>query len=279
MSSSVLVTGEQNRPGGFCSRCHRVWVLKERQGVCRWCGKVATCQTTKTSALRGFKSNRTLRPKQADAFGNGYDHLSGNWLTFYTIASKFCGKAKPDERDDLLHDIIITLADVERNNGHHPFTEAATYRIASRVQALYWRKRYRIDNGLTCGDCSKVQRHKCKENWLFAACPKAVKLESLNKPVTDDEGNTTELGDLIADDRALDLDAWLDANAFLLQCPDRLIAIAEKRRDGQPLDKAEQKALERYRKREQIKMFSGVAFSPVFATNTVGASAMPAICG
>ncbi|KTB48975.1 hypothetical protein DEALK_18220 [Dehalogenimonas alkenigignens] len=279
MSSSVTALGEQNRPGGFCSRCHKVWVLKERQGVCRWCGKVATCQTTKTSALRGFKSNRSSKPKQADPLGNGYDHLSGNWLTFYTIASKFSYKAKPDERDDLLHDIILTLADVERNNGHHPFTEAAMYRIASRAQALYWRKRYRMDNGLTCGDCSKAQRRKCKEDWLFSACPKAVKLESLNKPVTDDEGNTTELGDLIADDRALDLDAWLDANTFLLQCPDRLIAIAEKRRDGLALDNAEMIYLCRFRKREQKSLFSGERFSPVFATNTVGASAMPAVCG
>lgn len=277
MSSSVTVTGEYNRPGGFCNRCHKVWVLKERQGVCRWCGKVATCQTKETSALRSFKSSRSTRPKQAET--GGYDHLRGQWLTFYTIASKFSHKAKPDERDDLLHDIIITLADVERNNGYHPFTEAAMYRIASRAQALYWRKRYRIDNGLTCGDCSKAQRQKCKENWLFSACPKAVKLESLNKPVIDDEGNTTELGDLIADDRALDLDAWLDAGTFLLHCPDRLIAIAEKRRDGLALDETERRYINRFRKREQNKLFSDVPFSPVFATNTVGASAMPANCG
>ncbi|MEN8614217.1 hypothetical protein ABFB09_02885 [Dehalogenimonas sp. THU2] len=229
--------------------------------------------------MRGFKSNRSTKPKQADTGGNSYDHLSGNWLTFYTIASKFSGKAKPDERDDLLHDIIITLADVERNNGHHPFTEAAMYRIASRAQALYWRKRYRIDNGLACGDCSKAQRQKCKENWLFAACPKAVKLESLNKPVIDDDGNTTELGDLIADDRALDLDAWLDASTFLLQCPDRLIAIAEKRRDGIVLDETERQYLCRFRRREQQSLFSDVTIQPRFATNTVGASAMPAVCG
>ena len=277
MSSSVTALGEYSRPGGFCSRCHKVWVLKERQGVCRWCGKVATCQTKETSALRSFKSSRSTRPKQTEAVG--YDHLSGQWLTFYTIASKFSHKAKPDERDDLLHDIIITLADVERNNGHHPFTEAAMYRIASRAQALYWRKRYRIDNGLTCGDCSKAQRLKCKEDWLFAACPKAVKLESLNKPVIDDEGNTTELGDLIADDRALDLDAWLDANTFLLHCPDRLIAIAEKRRDGQSLTQVELNYLCRFRKREQIRLFEGVMNWPHSATNTVGASAMPANCG
>ncbi|MEN8615453.1 hypothetical protein ABFB09_09340 [Dehalogenimonas sp. THU2] len=278
MSSSVTVAGEYNRPGGFCSQCHKVWTLEIRQGVCRWCGKVATCQTKETTALRSFKSSRSVKPKQTGN-GNGYDHLTGQWLTYYKVASRFSHKAKPDEKDDLLHDIIITLADVERNNGYHPFTEAAMYRIASRAQALYWRKRYRQDNGLTCGDCSKAQRHKCKADWLFGKCPKAVKLESLNKPVIDDEGNTTELGDLIADDRALDLEAWVDASTFLLHCPDRLIAIAEKRRDGQPLTQVELNYLCRFRKREQIKLFEGVINQPNSATYTVGASAMPANCG
>ena len=34
-------------------------------------------------------------------------------------------------------------------------------------------------------------------------------MESLNKPIIDSEGNLTELGELIADDKAIDLDAWV----------------------------------------------------------------------
>jgi hypothetical protein len=112
-----------------------------------------------------------------------------------------------EDRDDLLHDIILTLADVERNNGHKPFTEAVMYRIASRCVADYWRKHYKLTNGLDCGSCSQKQRAKCKEDYLYTECPKAIKLESLNKPIIDSEGNVTELGELIADDKALDLDA------------------------------------------------------------------------
>jgi len=85
-------------------------------------------------------------------------------------------------------------------------------------------------------------------------------LESLDKPITDDDGNLTELGELIADDHAIDLDAWLDASNFLAGCPQRLIDIAHKRVNGIPLDKNDQKYLERYRRHTQLNMLSDVAF-------------------
>jgi len=156
-----------------------------------------------------------------------------------------------DDRDDLLHDIILTLASVEHNNGHKPFTEAVMYRIASRRVADYWRDHYRHTNGLNCGACSQKQRQKCRSEWLYPECPKAIKIESLHKPVIDANGNVTELGELIADDNALDLAEWLDIKTFLLGCPDRLIAIAEKIREGEALSQVEHNYLWRFRHREQ----------------------------
>jgi hypothetical protein len=208
-----------------------------------------------------MKSRSNHRIKQA-VNGNGYDQLTGEYLTYYHVASRFSGKVKEQDKNDVLHDIIVTLADVERNNGHKPFTEAGMYRIASRTVALYWRSHYKYTNGLTCGNCSKAQRRARKENYLYGSCPKAISLESLDKPVIDTDGNTTELGNLIADDKALDLEAWADARTFLLGCPDRLITIAFKRMEGTPLDKAEQKYIERFRQREQKRLFQDVAFSP-----------------
>jgi len=166
---------------------------------------------------------------------------------------------KPQDKEDILHTIIMTLADVERNNGHKPFTEAVMYRIASRTVADYWFSHYEINNGLDCKHCSKTQRHKCKEDSLYSQCPKAIKLESLNKPIIDSEGHTTELGELIADDKALDLGAWLDARTFLLGFPQRLLAIAHKRLDSTPLDKKDQKYLERFRRQEQQRLIQYVA--------------------
>ena len=206
MSSNVVAPpapdGDNGNHQGHCSRCGKVWTLKERQGVCQWCGKPATCQSS-TSKPRHLKSKSTYNRKQPHS-GNGYDRLTGEWLTYYKVASRFAHKAKAEDTEDLLHDIMLTLALAERNNGHKPFTEAVMYRIASRTVADYWFSYYSFNNGLDCKHCGKTQRQKCKEDDLYAECPKAIKLESLNKPVIDSEGNTTELGELIADDKALD---------------------------------------------------------------------------
>ena len=166
------------------------------------------------------------------------------------------------DREDLLHTIISNLADAGRNNGHKPDNLSWMYRIASFTKAQYWREHYRQINGLDCGRCSNKQRQMCKKDLLYSKCPKLVKIESLNKPITDSEGNLAELGNLIADDRTLDLDAWLDYKTFLLTSPERLILIGEKIRDGIALNKAEQKYIERFRKREQKSSFKMSHFTP-----------------
>jgi len=155
------------------------------------------------------------------------------------------------DREDLLHTIISNLADAGRSNGHKPDNHSWMYRIASFTKAQYWREHYKRTNGLTCGNCSKAQRAKCKEDNLYSQCPKLVKIESLHKPIIDSQGNLTELGELIADDKALDIDAWIDARTFLLGAPERLLTIGAKLRDGIPLTKGEHCYIQRFRKREQ----------------------------
>ena len=84
--------------------------------------------------------------------------------------------------------------------------------------------------------------------------PKAIKLVSLSKPIIDSEGNITELGELIADDNAIDLDAWLDNQAFILGFPKPLIRIINKMDEGKPLTGYERLYLYRFRKREQKRL-------------------------
>jgi len=256
MTTAIIApaNGDHKRPQGHCSKCRKVWTLATENGVCHWCGKPSTCQTIRTNDSRGIKTSRTRKQRQTPAIDNGYDQLDGEWLTYYKVASRFNHKAKVEDTEDLLHDIILTLAVAKRNNGHKPFTEAVMYRIASYTQAHYWYKHYKLTMGLDCGHCSKSQRHKCRENWLYGDCPKAIKLDRLNKPILDNEGHTTALGDLIADDKALDLDAWLDARTFLLSCPHRLVQIAQKRLDGIPLNNADKLYLGKWRKREQKRL-------------------------
>jgi hypothetical protein len=146
---------------------------------------------------------------------------------------------------------MIALADVERNKGHKPFTEAVMYRIASVAVNHYWYRHYKVNNGLDCQHCSKAQRAKCKEGDLYRECPKAIKLESLNKPVIDSEGNTTELGEMIADDKALELGAWVSESIWQLGYKPRLVAIANKLHSGEALTGKDREYLSYWRKREQ----------------------------
>jgi len=135
---------------GHCSQCHKVWTLEMRQGLCPWCSKQAIYQTATTEALRSIKSSPKRRKRQTTGNSNGYNQLQGKWLTYYEVASRFNHKAKPQDRQDLLHDIMITLSIAEQNNGHKPFSQAQMYRIASHTQADYWYRYYKVTNGLDC---------------------------------------------------------------------------------------------------------------------------------
>jgi hypothetical protein len=181
-----------------------------------------------------------------------------DWGKYIRVADRYQHKAKAQDREDLNHNIILSLADAQRakdNNGGGQLSEVAMLRIASVEVAHYWRTQYKLTNGLDCGSCSKRQRHDCLKHDLYRECPKAIKLESLSKPIIDNEGNLTELGELIADDKAIDLDAWLDDKTFLLGCPVRLIEIAHKLDKGENLTATDSQYLWRYRKRQQKTLF------------------------
>jgi len=100
---------------------------------------------------------------------------------------------------------------------------------------------------LTANTVARAQRQKCKEDDLYAECPKAIKLDRLNKPIIDSEGHTTELGELIADDNAVDVSARLEARLILQSYPHKFIRIAYKNYAGYPLTISERTHLYRQR--------------------------------
>lgn len=243
---------------GFCSNCHRVWTLETGQGVCRWCARNAYCATSTTKPRHAKCSRRRQGTQDNGNGGNGYSHLPEPYLTYYTIAKCFAHKALVDDRDDLLHSIIEGLAKEGQRKADkgEDFSEPAMYRTAEHIKDHYWYRRYSYTNGLDCRHCSREQRGKCRYNWShgdwsYSDCHRAIRLESLNQPITDGEGNVTELGDLIADDKALDLAEWIDARTFLIGAPVRLKRIALKRSRGQALTDAERSYLSYLRKKEQ----------------------------
>ena len=150
-----------------------------------------------------------------------YDQLDGEWRDWLEVARKYEFKVPYQDRSDIRHDIILELHRARLRDGE-PIPLLRAYRIASLMVALYWRKANRIPTML-----------------------------SLDEPTTDYEGNEARLFDTIADDNAIDLDAYLDANTWLRGCPIRLIEIATKKLEGKALTARDRMYISRYRRQEQ----------------------------
>jgi hypothetical protein len=153
-----------------------------------------------------------------------------DWSKYITIADKLQHKAMWQDRQDLNHTIIASLADAQirlDNDGGGQLSDIAMLRLGSYECQKYWRQQKRL-----------------------------LTILSLNTDIDDGDGNTTELIDTIAGDTAIDLDAWLDNKTFLLGCPMRLIQIANKARLGKPLTNKEHQYLWRFRQKEQKRLIS-----------------------
>lgn len=149
--------------------------------------------------------------------GNGSDQLEGEWAEWLEVAQKYEHKVKAQDRLDIRHDILLELAKARARDGK-PLPELWAYRIASLTVAFYWRQRLKLNTGLDCGNCSTAKRHRCRQDYLYSQCPKLVKVVSLEQ--------SAAYLETVADDKALDLDIWLDNRTWLLGCPMRLIEIA-----------------------------------------------------
>jgi len=181
--------------------------------------------------------------------GNGYGQLQGDWSMFYKIAKGFTYRVRPEDRQDFLHDLLLTMHKVKAKYDviGKELTEAGLIRVACYEVAQYWRNKFRRKNGIDCGRCSREQRQKCKANNLYGECPKAVKQESLDRLLTDADGNQIELSQMIADDNAVDVSDRLDARLTLQSYPHRFVRIAYKKYAGYPLTVTERQYLYRQR--------------------------------
>ncbi|GEM_PF-907182 len=189
------------------------------------------------------------------------DGLPLDWQSYARIALKFEHKAREQDREDLRGNIILRIAEIarERTARGEALTEPGMIRIASYVAMEYWKDQREITSGLDCGHCSKGQRTDCREKDSYSQCPKLVKVVSLSQEIEDGEGDGVELWETIADDKAIDLEAWIDSKLWLARCPRRLVEIAHKKDSGEALTEAEMKYLCKMRKREfcQKDLFEG----------------------
>ncbi len=150
-----------------------------------------------------------------------------DWQKYIEIADKFQYKAKAADREDLRQNIILRLAEVEiKYNGNgNSLTEGGMVRIAGYTVLAYWRDMMRLPP-----------------------------ITSLNGIVDDGEGNETELCQMLADDKAIDVEAWLDAKLWLYRAPPRLVKIAYKKVSGLPLAARERDYLYQQRKKCQKRL-------------------------
>jgi len=174
---------------------------------------------------------------------NGYDQLNGDWGLYYKVAKRFNYKVKREDSEDFLHDLFLAFANVKE------------MRVAQYQLADYWRKHFKRINGIDCSRCSQEQREKCKDWYLYPDCPKAIKLESLDRLVEDGNGDSTPFYELIADDKAVDLVAMVNARHILKGYPHKAVKLAYKRYAGYRLEESEQRYLRRFQKRVQKTLF------------------------
>jgi len=184
-----------------------------------------------------------------------YDQLEGDWGLFYKIAKYFIHKVKFDDRHDFLHDLMLEMAQVKVKYEAEgkTLTEAGLMRVASYELSDYWVKQRRLTTWLDCGNCSKEQRRKCREELLYSDCPKYRQLISLNTVIQGGDGHKTELIEFLADDKAIDIVARLDARRFLQGFPKRIVQIGYKLYSGHPLDNADKLYLGKWRKKNDPK--------------------------
>ncbi len=149
-----------------------------------------------------------------------------DWDRYITVASKFQYRARLVDREDLKHDILIAIAAAEKENsngnGHVGLSEQSLIRIASYECQKYWRrfKRYRS------------------------------RIISLDNNFDNGNGYHTNLEDKLPDEKAVDLDAWIDAKTQIAAYPQRVLDVAHKILRGDALCNKEHQLLHRFRCRQ-----------------------------
>ena len=157
-----------------------------------------------------------------------YDQLDGKWRQWLEVAKRFEHKARAQDRLDLRHTIIVAFADQQARNERLGKPDLSFYgmlRIASHCVADYWRQQRR-----------------------------QLTILSLNTEIVGNEtGDTIELIDTLADD-SVDIEAWLERSTWELGYPKRLVAIAHKLDNNEPLSAKDRMYMSRYRHKKQKRL-------------------------
>ena len=136
--------------------------------------------------------------------GNGcsealdYARLEQPWREWAKIARNFIWTLDDQwDREDLLHNIIVRLAEVAEiyHQREIPFNKGACIKVAEYTRLRFYHQ---------------------KKRW------KRVSSISLNSVVRDGDGNETELINTLIAQKGIDLDTWLDAKSHYNSSPEKM---------------------------------------------------------
>jgi DNA-directed RNA polymerase specialized sigma24 family protein len=126
-----------------------------------------------------------------------YDRLEQPWHQWAKIAKSFSLQLDNHmDREDLMHDIIVRIAEVaeEYRQKRKPLTKGGCIRVAQYTRLRFYHQ---------------------KKRW------KRVFSVSLNSVVRDEDGNKRELIETILDENGINLGAWLDFKNFYQSRPQK----------------------------------------------------------
>jgi hypothetical protein len=126
-----------------------------------------------------------------------YGRLGEPWREWARIAKSFAYAVDNQDREDLMHDIIVRLAEVAevyRQRGM-PFHRGACIKVAEYTRLRFYHQ---------------------KKRW------KRVFSVSLNSAVRDEDGNETELINTLIAQKGIDLDTWIDAKSHYQGSPEKV---------------------------------------------------------
>jgi len=140
-------------------------------------------------------STHRLTPDDGHSEALSYDRLEQPWHQWAKIASSFILQLDDhQDREDLMHNIIVRLAEVAelyRQQGK-PLTKWGCIRVAQYTRLRFYDQ---------------------KKRW------RRVSSVSLNSTVKDNDGNETELIQTILDENGVNLDVWLDFKNYYQSRP------------------------------------------------------------
>jgi DNA-directed RNA polymerase specialized sigma24 family protein len=142
----------------------------------------------------------THRRPRDDGHGEAlsYDRLEEPWRDWARIAKSFTYQLDDRwDREDLMHNIIVRLAEVaeEYRQKGKPLTKGGCIRVAQYTRLRFYHQ---------------------KKRW------KRVFSVSLNSAVQDEDGYETEMIETIPDEKGIAPDTWLDAKSYYLKSPERV---------------------------------------------------------